>query len=283
MTMSDASSLSVTYSTTVTPDQIDELGHMNVRWYGHSARSATAELCTRLGLPPIAILSAYTRHHHEQMEGSSLEVRSGVLAASGVPGGSSRLRFFHELRNSDDDDLAATFVHELDHPALETPNVALPKYGQPRTVNLALDRLDNGPSLAECRERDLATRLERQVTADDVHPNDLFWGGERPGGEASWIIETPEGERIASATMESRFWMREFPKVGTPIQSFVATILVGDKITHELGWVFDIGTETIVAAFEGVDLAFSITHRRSIAMPPEMREREMVRYHPDMG
>jgi acyl-CoA thioesterase FadM len=277
MAMSPTPSLSVTHITRVTPDQIDELGHMNVRWYGHSARAATVAMCERLGLETPTLLSGYTRHHHEQMEGNDLEVRSAIL------GGSRRLRFYHELRNRADDDLAATFVHELDHPAVEAPAIELPSYGMPRSIDLDVDRLATAPTLDRLQALNLAIRLERPVTDDDLHPNDLVWGGERPDGETSWIHETPDGDRVASATMESRIWMHEFPTIGTRIQSFVANIEIGDKITHEVGWVFDMERRHPVAAFEGVDLAFSINQRRSVVMPPAVRDREFERYHPDLA
>lgn len=269
--------LSVTHTTTVTPDQIDELGHMNVRWYGHSARAATAAMCDRLGLDMPTLVSAYTRHHHEQLQGNNLEVRSAIL------GGSRRLRFYHELRNQADDDLAATFVHELDHPGVEAPAIELPPYGLPRSIDLDIDRLATAPTLDRVRALNLAIRLERPVTDDDLHPNDLVWGGEPPDADTSWIHETPDGDRVASATMESRIWMHAFPEIGTRIQSFVANIHVGDKITHEVGWVFDMESREVVAAFEGVDLAFSIIQRRSVVMPPTVRERELERYHPELA
>ena len=79
--MSTQPELTVSHTSTVTHDQIDELGHMNVRWYGANAVAATASLCERLGLGSPALHSTYTRHHHEQMEGNELEVRSAVLTA----------------------------------------------------------------------------------------------------------------------------------------------------------------------------------------------------------
>ena len=280
--MSQPPSLSVTYTTTVTPDQIDELGHMNVRWYGHSARAATTALAERLGLVEPSIVSAYTRHHHEQLVGAALEVRSGVVDRA-VKDRGPRLWLYHELRNQADNDLAATFVHELSHPQIEAASIELPDYGRPRTLDLDVDRFASAPALSELQSRGLAARLERPVTEQDAHPNDLFWGGERPGGESSWIHETADGDRVASATMESRIWVPEYPALGTRIQSFVANLHVGDKISHELGWVFDIDAGTPVAAFEGVDLAFSINQRKSVVKPPEVKERELQFLHPDLA
>ena len=123
-------SLKVSHHSTVTPDQIDDLGHMNVRYYGINASAGTKTLCERLGIARPPMRSSYTRHHHEQMEGADLVVRSAV-----IPGG-ERLRIYHELRNDADDDLAATFVHELDHPAIDAPAFELPAHGAPRSLSL---------------------------------------------------------------------------------------------------------------------------------------------------
>jgi len=284
--MSTAPELSVTHTSSVTPDQIDELGHMNVRWYGANAVAATTALCERLGIGEPALHSTYTRHHREQMEGNQLEVRSAVLNGGGP------LRFFHELRNQANNDLAATFVHELDHPALETPGMTLPDYGNPRSIDLAVDRFTAAPSLAELRRRDLATRIERQVTTEDsmgpdVVPtwltNNLLWGGERRDGVTDWIRDTDDGDRVAFASMETRLRVGRPVAVGTRIQSFGAVIALGAKIAHDLNWVFDLDTQELLAVAETVDLAFSIPNRRSREMPPEIREREEARLHPDLA
>jgi len=280
-----SSPLLITHTSSVTPEQIDELGHMNVRWYGANAGAATEALCERLGLPALTPTSTYTRHHHEQLEGNQLEVRSAVLA------GRRQLQFFHELRNRETDDLAATFVHELDHVPSETPNIALPDYGQPRTIDLAVDRLASTPDLAELQRRELAIRYERVVTTEDsmgaeVVPtwltNNLIWGGERPGGEQSWIRDTADGDRVAFASMETRIQLNRHASVGTRIQSFGVAISVGEKVLHGLNWVFDLATSEVLAVAETVDLAFSIPNRRSRVMPPEVREREEARLQPDL-
>jgi len=288
--MSTPASLSVTHTSTVTADQIDELGHMNVRWYGANAVAATEALCGQLAIvtPPYA--STYTRHHHEQLEGNELEVRSGVLAeADGA--GTGQLRFFHELRNQANDDLAATFVHTLDHGPIEIPGLAIPEYGLARTIDLSADRLATAPTLAEVQRRELATRLERLVNTEDsmgasiVPPwlvNNLLWGGERADGKDSWIVDTADGDRCAFASMETRLQMTGDVSVGTRIQSFGASIAVGSKIVHALNWVYDLGNEELLAVAETVDLAFSIPNRSSRVMAPEVRSREEARLHPDL-
>lgn len=284
--MSTTPALTVSHTSTVTPDQIDELGHMNVRWYGANAVAATLAMCERLGIGNPSLASMYTRHHHEQLEGNELEVRSGVLA------GTSRLRFFHELRNRADDDLAATFVHELDHPAVESPGVELPDHALPRSLDLDVDRFSSAPSLQTLRDLGLAIRLEREVDTEDSLgadfvptwlTNNLFWGGERPDGVESWIRDTADGDRVAYATMETRVRVGEPVALGTRIQSFGAVIAIGAKVVHELNWVYAVDDERLLAVAETIDIAFSIPKRRAREIPPEMREREEARLRPELA
>jgi len=81
--MTSADGVIVTHSSTVTPDQIDHLGHMNVRYYAVNACAATESL-----FGDGTIYDVYTRHHREQLLGTVLAVRSGILS---IDEGSTRL------------------------------------------------------------------------------------------------------------------------------------------------------------------------------------------------
>ncbi|MEM7324509.1 MAG: thioesterase family protein [Actinomycetota bacterium] len=279
-------SLEVSHRSTVTPDQIDEIGHMNVRYYGANAIAGTAALCERLGfgLPPIR--STYTRHHHEQMEGNELEVRSALLDGD-------RLRFYHELRNVADDDLAATFVYELDHAPVEAPTIALPEYGRPRSLRLDTDGLASAPSLDRVEALDLATRKPRTVGTEDtlggqtVPPEmggQLLWGGDRLDDEESWIRTLPNGDRFAYVVVENRMWIRPEPiNIGTQIQSFRATVEIGEKIARDVAWCFDTSTGDALVVVEAVDLCFNMTERRSMVVPPGARAEDDADFHPELA
>ncbi len=281
------SSLVVTHQSTVDPDQIDDLGHMNVRYYGMNASAATQAICERLGLPRPTILSTYTRHHHEQMEGNELEVRSAI-----IPGG-SRLRIYHELRNRGDDDLAATFVHELEHPAIDAPMFEVPHYGAPRSLDLDTDALATAPSLAQVRDLGLANRKPRLIDLDDTLGADtvpatnygsVLWGGERMEDEASWVRVLPDGTRYAFVVMEQRVWFRHTPvALGTPVQTFRASLEAGEKIGRDIAWSFNTETGEPIVASETIDLCFNLTERRSMALPAEIRAQEDGGYHPEFA
>lgn len=279
--------LTITHTGAVTDDQIDQLGHMNVRWYAHRAFAATAALTERLGLGDVSVVSAYTRHHHEQLLGNQLEVRSGVLADDG------RLRLYHELRNAADDDLAATFVHVLDHPPIEAPTVELPDHGLPRSIDLTADGLSGALTLDEAMAGGLAMRLPRAIDdGEDTHgapavpawnAPSMFWGGDALDGDGEWIRTTPDGRRVASATMESRLWVVRLPTVGTRIQSFGAPIAVGDKVSQHIHWAFELDTGDLLGVMETVNLSFDMQARRATSIPDDNRAWMLERLRTDLA
>ncbi len=278
--------LDVSHRSTVTLDQIDELGHMNVRYYGVNAGAATRAVCDELGLPRLALRSGYTRHHHEQLEDAELVVRSAV-----IPGG-ERLRIYHELRNEADDDLAATFVHELDHPSIDGPAFELPAYGAPRSLSLDTDALASAPSLEQLHDLGLAMRKPRKVDADDtqgaetVPPSNfanLLWGGV-PFEDHVWIRTLPNGDQYAYAVMEQRMWVRPGPvTIGTPIQSFRASLDIGEKIGRAIAWCYDTDTGAPIVVSEAIDLCFNLTQRRAMAIPAGSRSVDDPDHHPELA
>ena len=59
--------LHVTHTSHVTEDQIDHLGHMNVRFYGLNAAAGTRSILEEMGVPAgTPIVDLHTRHHHEE-------------------------------------------------------------------------------------------------------------------------------------------------------------------------------------------------------------------------
>ena len=258
---------------------------MNVRFYGQKAYAGTVEMCQRLGVDVRKLTSMYTRHHHEQLVGVELEVRSAVLNST------NRFRLYHELRNRTNDDLAATFVHEFDQPPIETLAYELPSHGMPRTISIDGDRLALAPPLATVQHLGLDMRIAREIDdedtlgADHVPPwlgANLIWGGERAEEHDDWIQTLDDGRQMAFATMESRLWIAGTPSKGTRIQSFGATIAVEDKITHSMNWSYNLDTGEVLAAFETVNLAFDMVARKAMSIPTHERVSWEQRLHPEL-
>ena len=101
----------------VQAEEIDHLGHMNVRFYLEKAVHATRVLASAHGLNPEAcrqqgaeleLHDSFARHYREQLEGAPLAVMGGVLSVQ-----TDGLRFYHELVKAELNERAATFVHAL--------------------------------------------------------------------------------------------------------------------------------------------------------------------------
>jgi acyl-CoA thioesterase FadM len=300
------SELATTHKSTVTEDQIDHLGHMNVRYYAENARAGTRALLGDLpgwGRGPFVVHDVYTRHHREQMLGTALVVRSAILGAD-----TDGLILHHELAARDAGVLAATFVHRvspLDEGGERAPVSArliavaddlampTPPYAAARTISLDADIVASSPSLGDALARGLAMRRERLVTAEECDADGrynpamapmLVWGGEPEGRDTGpWLEAMPGGELMGWASMETRIQTRRLPLLGERVQSFGATVAIHDKVTHRVHWCFDVDRRELVAAFEIVNMAFDTRARRPMSIPDTHRQRELAALQPDLA
>ena len=300
--------LEVTHTSSVTQDQIDHLGHMNVRFYGVNAHAATRNILRSLdGWPagPHLVHDTYTRHHREQLLGTPLEVRSAFLGAS--PDG---IRIHHELAPANAEGLAAVFVHTvspIDESGLRVPVPELAvkaaaaqtieplPYAAARTVDLSLNPLGCAPTLDLVRERKLEIRKPRTITPEEGDEHGRFnpdmtmmllWGGEAPDHVENWgpdLHEGPDGELMGWAVMETRIQLGRLPQVGTRIQAFAATIAIHERATHRFHWCFDLDSGEVLSTFEGVDVAFDTKARKTMVIPDKFRRRFERSYYPDMA
>ncbi|MCZ7525169.1 MAG: thioesterase family protein [Acidimicrobiia bacterium] len=297
------------HTSTVTQDQIDHLGHMNVRFYTVLACAGAGELAARLGVGAgeatrTWVRDIYVRHHREQLVGAPLEVRGGVLDAR-----PDRLRVYEELANADTGVLAATFVLGLaavagedrspaslsaeDMECARARSVGIPEHGRSRSISFEDDPAAGAPTLEELLARDLARQEARVVQADECdedgwYPSDtmmaLVWRGTPLAGrEHQPFHQTPDGRTMGWATMETRaFWSR-LPRVGDRVQSFAAELGVGAKTTTTRHWVYDLDRAELVGGFTVVNLAFDVEARRGIEIPEELRETLRARLQPDLA
>ena len=303
--------MEVLYRTEVSPDQIDHLGHMNVRFYGAHAWSGADHLLTQIGLRAdegraLIGRDVYVRHHREQLVGAPLEVRGGLLDAS-----EARVRLYEELRNSDTDEVAATFVltFELADRSTRAPvaiadsvvaaalrdTVDVPDYGRSRSISLDEDPLASAPPLEVLRDRGLALRLPRVIDADLVAVDvdgfvspatagELMWGGEPAEGREFRPLEPlPGGNTMGFATMETRSTWARPPRVGDRVQSFAAELDLQAKTMLTRHWLVDVDRGDLLVVFTVVNLAFDVGNRRAIAIPDDLRVRLEERLQADLA
>ncbi len=307
------SRLSVTHTTTVTADQIDHLGHLNVRHYWTIAHRGTTALLhgaptedpsgPAADIPGVRLRAVHARHHHEQLLGAPLVVRSGVAASD-----ATSATVYAELTNDDTGELAATFWHllttdDLDRvpraarrwwrPEGPSEPVDVPPAGRPRSLGLDADAVAAAPTLHDAAARGLAQRMQRTVTAAECGPDGvlspvggpgLVWEGETTdGAQGPGLHDDGDGAVVGWATMEAHLQNRRLPGVGTRVQSFGATVAVADKTTRWVSWVYDLDRGDVLCAFETINLAFDTVARRAVAIPDELRRQAEARLHPDLA
>lgn len=294
--------LPITHRTRVTDDQIDHLGHMNVRFYGVAARAATQTVVAHLdgaGDLGVDVVDVYTRHFREQLLGAELSVRSGLLQV-----GAGWVRVYHELVNDETGDLAASFVHRVEAraggdlasawpPVRDRVTIDIPERGRPRSIDLSLDLQAATPTVAWLEASGLQMRHPRLLPAEDcgpdgvLAPNDaamLLWGGEPIEGTTGPALHPgPDGQLIGWAAMENRMRLLRMPRAGDRIQSFAAVLAVHDKTTHRLMWAFDLDRGELLVTFEVVDLAFDTVSRRAVSLPDDLRAPSLARLHPELA
>jgi acyl-CoA thioester hydrolase len=299
----------VLHSTVVAPEEIDHLGHMNVMFYGVHARTGADRVLASLGLAcdgETAVLQCdtYVRHHREQVEGASLDVRGGVLEAS-----STGVRLYEELVNAATDELAATFVltfvvteratgapRPIDPDvlaAVQAKRIDLPEHGLWRSISPDDDVVASAPTLDLLEARDLAQRQIRAITPEECDEDGvvtmfpvaaLVWGGEpMPGRAFQPLHQLADGGQMGFATMETRSTWARFPRIGDRVQSFGAEVERGPKTMLTRNWVYDVDRADLVAVFSVVNVAFDLTTRRAIAVPEDLRRRWDPRLHPDLA
>jgi acyl-CoA thioesterase FadM len=296
------------HTSTVTQDQIDHLGHMNVHYYAVLARVGAGKLVDRVAAgdgrgPRTWVRDVYVRHHREQLLGASLAVRGGVLDAS-----PTRIRAYEELANLDTGEVAATFVLGIDpidgqrRPAsfpsmllerARSQTVEVPDHGRSRSISFDDDPEQTAPLLEELVERGLAQRESRIVQDDECDEDGWFlseqmlplvWGGvPLDGHEFQPFHETEDGTTLGWATMETRSTWSRLPRTGDRVQSFGAEVDLGAKTMTSRHWVYDLERAELVCALSIVNLAFDVTARRSLEIPEVLRESFLRRIQTDLA
>jgi len=311
------------HTSVVAADEIDALGHLNVRYYMTRALAANAALLAQLGLGPEALAGmgarlaqadTYTRYHREQFKDTTLNVRGGVLEV-----GRGTVRAYFEIDNDAKGEVAATFilvtalVDRATRAPLALPDavvaataglmVEVPPHGQPRTVDLGVPRLDVtyealAGRLGEATTDQMSRRVERTIEAEscDEHGflndrEDLMFGVVRqprptPGKEHVWgplTFTTQAGHRVGWASLETRQMRFVQPRAGDTICSLGAEIALLDKVRHSRRWIFNVTSGQVVSMNDNIAIALDLDARRPIAIPAELRSELEKRHVPEFA
>jgi len=95
----------LTYRGAIYPWHCDQMGHMNVMWYVGKFDEATWHLFHAIGLTP-----AFLREHNRGMAAVEQTIQYKRVYSAVLEIKDKSLRFSHEMRKADTDEVAATTV-----------------------------------------------------------------------------------------------------------------------------------------------------------------------------
>jgi acyl-CoA thioester hydrolase len=303
----------------VLANEIDGLGHLNVRYYMARAQRANRVLMGEFGLGPDALATAklvqtdsYCRYQREQFQGSTLTVNGGLLRAD-----AAGVTLYFEVANPAKGQIAATYVitsELIDRatgkarpiPAASLAAAAgalieLPEHGRPRTIDLSPPRLDVAYADLAARLTDDATdpmsrSMERVVEAKEcdefgflAETQDLMFGGWRTPTPAEMRGMGPmtfvgdEGHRLGWAALETRSVRVSQARVGDTLRSIGAEIGLHSKVRHSRRWMFDVTTGKLVSLNDNVAIALDLDARRPMDIPPSLRGKLEERHLPEFA
>ena len=295
------------HESTVGADEIDTLGHMNVRFYMARMELANQALLRRLGFDIGADkhfprrVDTYTRFRREQFEGATLHAHGGVLGVS--EGG---MRSYVEIRNAADNDVAASFIvttalierntrEALAMPqALASENLELqlelPRYAKPRSLSLdAVNTSVTHQELLDCIPEVegngmMSGKRDTEIEADDVDESgwlrediELMFlpfskmARQNDGQHGPPVYVTDSGQRVGWAVMESRTLTFRQPRLGDVLDYFSADLSVDDKSRLSRRWAFDRATGRLLGISDNVGVCIDLDARRAVNWPPELR------------
>ncbi|XOV82810.1 MAG: thioesterase family protein [bacterium] len=300
--------MQVLHTSTVLAEEIDSLGHMNVRYYMTRMQSANRQLVDSLDLDAdiaqhsfLRSVDTYTRFRNEQFEGATLETAGGLLSIE--EGG---VQSYIEIRNPDTGDVAATFIVTtalIDRKTRETQILPLPAkpgdgpafinvpaYARPRSLTLGPANTDISLALLQASIPDVdgggmmsgkrQTRIEKEdVDAqgwlkEDVELMFLPFAkmvleeGIKPGPP---VVTTSDGLRIGWAVMETRTMLFAQPRLGDELSYFSTDLKVEAKSRLSRRWAMNTHTGQLLGMSDTVGVCIDLDARRAIEWPEEIR------------
>lgn len=296
------------HESTVLPEEIDSLGHMNVRFYMSRMEAANQVLIKELGVSVATAkpsylrrVDTYTRFLREQFEGATLHTKGGVLEFT-----ESGMRSYVEISNPETEAVAATFIvtTQLTDSTNRNPlpfdtnsttiadasRIDVPGYAQPRS--LSLGPVNNRVTLAELDavipdvEGTGMMSGRRQTTVEDDDVDATGWlhkntevmflpfmkmaqvDGVPPGPP---VFTTADGQRVGWAVMETRTLVYSQPRLSDTLSYFNTDIAVEEKSRLSRRWAFNATSGELLGISDNVGLCIDLDARRAIAWPEEIR------------
>lgn len=304
-TMNEATLL---HESHVQADEIDSLGHMNVRYYIARVDIANRKLLASHGIKPgpgqvIRRVDTYTRFHREQFTDAPLDTFGGFIQSESIDP-AREIQAYFEIRNTEKNEIAATFlvttsivdeagqqIVPLNADAVKS-HVAIPGHGMPRSLSLIWPKQvsieDIEPHLIEDPDVGMMTgRRENSVVPDDCDAHgrlreefDLMSVLFRPDPLADSeeimtgppILKDDEGRRYSFAMLETRSVIWHRPMDGDRIVALSADIACSDKWRHTRRWMFVKSSGLLLGVSDSLGICIDLDARKAISMSPKLQK-----------
>ncbi|MEM9622901.1 MAG: thioesterase family protein [Pseudomonadota bacterium] len=306
--MQSPQNLPLLHESTVLPEEIDSLGHMNVRHYMARMQRANRTLIDGLGMAEATFehsmlrsIDTYTRFRREQFEGAPLHTVGGILSLD--EGG---MQSYIEIRNAESQATAATFIVTtalIDrHTRQAQPfpiairdiqaanTITTPDYATPRS--LTLDRVNTSVTLEQLAASipDVAGggmmsgRRDAILEADDVDADgwlrediELMFlpfakmAAEEGVQQGPPVFETADGRKVGWAVMETRTMLFAQPRLHDELAYFSADLHLEAKSRLSRRWALNRDTGQLLGMSDTVGVCIDLQARRAIEWPAELR------------
>ena len=308
--------MEILHRSKVLPEEIDSLGHMNVRYYMARMERANSSLIEGLGVDAghtdeVALrrIDTYTRFRREQFEGATLHAVGGVLEV-----GEGGMRSYVEIRNPDKDEMAASFVvtTQLTDPSTRSPRplqprakfstVEIPDYAKPRTLDLAavntdvsLGQLD---ALVPEVEGGGMMSGKRSATIEESDADEEGWlradvelmflpfakmaetTGDKHGPP---VVNTADGRRIGWAVIETRTLLFGQPRMGDRVSYFSADVALASKSRHSRRWAMNSASGELLGMSDTIGLCIDLDARKAVDWPEDLRQQIQTHLLPELA
>ncbi len=306
---------------TVGAEEIDSLGHMNVRYYMARMEKANRILIDQLseeatseaGDVLLRRTDTYTRFRREQFRDATLHTVGGVLALN--EGG---MASYVEIRNPDRDEVAATFIvttARIDRssrtilpfaPATDAAAtlqyIDIPRYARPRS-------LDMGPVKTDITLAELEACIpeiegggmmsgRRNTLVEDADVDSEGWlredtelmflpfaklAQEQQTTQGPPVFNTAEGLRVGWAVIETRTLQYAQPRLGDRLAYFSADLRLEQKSRLSRRWAYNTDTGQMLGISDTVGVCIDLDARRAIDWPDELRDTIQQHLQPQLA
>ena len=307
------------HESTVLAEEVDSLGHMNVRYYMARMEAANRELLAALGITAETLgerflrrTDTYTRFRQEQFEGATLHTFGGVLALR--EGG---MQSYVEVRNADTNDVAASFIATtalidratrvvLPFPTLadgaKIERMEIPRYAKPRSLSLDPVKVDVTLEELDALIPDIegggmmSGKRTAAIGAEDVDSEgwlkediELMFlpyakmAQQEDVQQGPPVFRTESGHRVGWAIMETRNLIYGQPRLGDEIAYFSADLNIDRKSRTSRRWAFDKASGKLLGISDSVGVCIDLDARRAVDWPADLRQQIEQHQLPQLG